>query len=65
MEDQLRIMAVAEIAKTLGVSTGRVHQLIKTDPSFPAAGAILSVGKVWRTEDVEDWMRRTGRAPVT
>ena len=50
-------MAVAEIAKALDVSAGRVHQIVKTDPSFPAPGATLSVGKVWRAEDVEEWIR--------
>lgn len=62
MSEPLRIMAVAEIAKALGVSSGRVHQLIRTDSRFPAASAQLSVGKVWRTDDVEEWMRATGRA---
>jgi len=58
---ELEIMAVAEIARALGISAGRVHQLIRTDETFPAPGAVLSVGKIWRTADVEAWARRHGR----
>ncbi len=50
-------MAVAEIAKALGVSSGRVHQIIRDDATFPAHATQLSVGKVWRTEDVEAWIK--------
>ena len=56
MED-LPIMAVGEIAKRLDVSAGRVHQIVRTDPTFPAAWVQLGVGKVWRTEDVETWIQ--------
>ena len=53
----LPIMAVGEIARRLDVSAGWVHQLVRTDPTFPAAWVQLGVGKVWRTEDVETWIQ--------
>lgn len=69
MADELRIMAVGEIAKALGVSPGRVHQVIRDNPTFPRHAIELGVGKIWRTEDVEAWIaarkakaeERTGR----
>lgn len=54
-------MAVAEIARRLDVSPGRVHQLIRNDASFPEPWVTLGVGKIWRSEDIEAWIRATGR----
>ncbi len=56
-------MAVAEITRALGLSASRVHQIIGSDPTFPAPVATLRVGKIWLADDIEDWMRRTGRTP--
>ena len=49
-------MAVKEIAQALDVTPGRVHQLIRDDPTFPDHATQLSVGKIWRQEDVEAWI---------
>jgi predicted DNA-binding transcriptional regulator AlpA len=49
-------MGAAEIARRLGVSPGRVHQILATDPTFPKPRATLSMGKVWETADVERWI---------
>lgn len=54
------LMGAAEIARYFGVSPGRVHQMA-TEAGFPEPYAVLSKGKVWRTEDIEEWVRRTGR----
>jgi predicted DNA-binding transcriptional regulator AlpA len=61
MGKELRVMAVAEIAQALGVSAGRVYQIIASDPTFPKPGATLRVGKIWRAEDIEEWARQAGR----
>lgn len=57
-----RLVSRMEIAELLGVTRQRVHQLI-AKPDFPAPVATLSVGMIWRREDVEEWARRTGRLP--
>lgn len=50
------VLAVAEIARLLGVSASRVHALV-ADPggTFPPPYAVLAAATVWRREDVEAW----------
>jgi prophage regulatory protein len=52
----MQLMGTAEIAERLGVSRVRVHQIVTTDPSFPAPLGEIKAGKVWRAEDVERWI---------
>ncbi|KQC39090.1 regulator [Frankia sp. ACN1ag] len=55
-------MGAAEIGRRLGVSTGRVHQILAADPTFPKPRAVLSMGKVWATAEIEKWI--TERRPA-
>ena len=48
-------MGVTEVAKRLGVSRQRVHQL-RSAPDFPEAVAMLAAGPIWESKDVEDWV---------
>ena len=50
------LVGVAEIARMLGVSRQRVHQLATTDPDFPKPEAVLSAGKIWSKAAIETWM---------
>lgn len=50
------LMGAREIEARLGVSRQRVQQLIAR-PDWPAPYETLAMGKVWRTEDVEAWIR--------
>ncbi|GGL97744.1 helix-turn-helix transcriptional regulator [Micromonospora yangpuensis] len=50
------LMGPYEIAQRLGVSRQRFQQLTRY-PSFPEPYAVLRGGKVWRTEDIEQWIR--------
>jgi predicted DNA-binding transcriptional regulator AlpA len=51
------LMGAAEIAVCLGgVSRQRVQQIVSR-PDFPKPDAVLGMGKVWRTEDVERWIQ--------
>jgi len=45
----------------LGISRQGVDYLAKNDPTFPAPLAVLSIGRVWKRQDVEKWARETGR----
>ena len=54
------LMGLTEIARLLGVSRQRVHQLSKAD-GFPEPAAVLAAGPVWETATVEAWARETGR----
>jgi len=48
------VMGAAEIADLLGVSRQRVQQLVRR-ADFPAPMATLTMGKVWRRDEVERW----------
>ena len=54
-------MTVGDVAKLLGLTRQRVHQIMDEDPSFPAPAATLSVGRIWNRLDVEKWAREVGR----
>jgi predicted DNA-binding transcriptional regulator AlpA len=46
------------IAKLLGVSRPRVHQLAEEDPSFPPAVRQFGRMRVWHIPTVEAWRDR-------
>ncbi len=50
------LMGAREIEDRLGVSRQRVYQ-ITAHPSFPEPYDELAMGKVWRIEDVEAWIK--------
>ena len=54
------LVGATEIAKLLGLTRQRVHQLAALD-DFPRPTAILSSSIIWEREAVEEWARRTGR----
>jgi len=54
------VVALAELARVLGVSRVRAMQLIKK-AEFPAPIAVLSVGRIWAYEAVVDYCETTGR----
>ncbi|MEU7979664.1 helix-turn-helix domain-containing protein [Micromonospora sp. NPDC049081] len=49
-------MASQEVQEMLGVSRTRAYQ-ITNSKTFPDPAAVLSVGRIWLTEDVERWIR--------
>ncbi len=51
------LVNVAEIARRLGLSHSRVHQLAARR-DFPRPAAIVGKRRAWRWEDVEAWARR-------
>jgi hypothetical protein len=50
----------AELARRIGVSTQRVHQL-RTEDGFPVPVGKVGKAIVWRWRDVETWAKKTGR----
>jgi prophage regulatory protein len=54
---ELRLVASREVQGMLGVSRTRAYQ-ITNSKSFPDPVVVLSVGRIWRTEDVEWWIKR-------
>ena len=50
------LMGAAEIGTRLGVSRQRVQQIVSRK-DFPKPDAVLGMGKVWLTEDVERWVQ--------
>ena len=64
VEDRVRLVGTHEIRLLLGgISRQRVYQLTRRC-DFPRPAADLVQGKVWFTDDVEEWIssrrRRTG-----
>lgn len=54
------LVGTAEIAKMLGVSRQRVHQLTSS-PGFPEPESRLEMGVIWDAEKVRTWAREHGR----
>ncbi|MFV2088930.1 helix-turn-helix transcriptional regulator [Micromonospora sp. LOL_021] len=54
---ELRLVASQEVQEMLGVSRTRAYQ-ITNSKSFPDPVAVLSVGRIWRTDDVEQWIKQ-------
>jgi prophage regulatory protein len=54
------VVAIAEMAQLLGVGANRAWQLTK-QPDFPRPIAELSVGRIWRTTDIQRWCENHGR----
>lgn len=57
MEDMHHLVGAHEIAVMLGVSRQRVNELAARS-DFPAPAAVLKGGRVWHTEEVEEWERK-------
>ncbi|WP_328822167.1 helix-turn-helix transcriptional regulator [Micromonospora rubida] len=53
---KLRLVASQEVQEMLGVSRTRAYQ-ITNSKTFPDPAAVLSVGRIWLTEDVERWIK--------
>jgi hypothetical protein len=65
-----QLVGAAEVARLLGVSKQRLHQILSgedRDPSPPKPVARLAGGSVWRKADwslfLDTWPRRSGRPP--
>jgi prophage regulatory protein len=50
------LMGAKEIEERLGVSRQRVYQLT-ANKNFPEPYDEIAMGKVWRIEDIEAWIR--------
>ncbi|MCP4303576.1 MAG: helix-turn-helix domain-containing protein [bacterium] len=61
---EAELVGVAEIADILGLSRQRVNRIVQTHDDFPEPLAELSAGRIWRAEEIEKWMQRTGRTPT-
>ncbi|MGS0685114.1 DNA-binding protein [Nakamurella sp. GG22] len=60
MSFQPPVVALAELAKVLGVSRVRAMKLIER-AEFPPPIAVLSVGRIWSYDAVVEYCERTGR----
>jgi predicted DNA-binding transcriptional regulator AlpA len=54
-------MTAGDVAKLLGISRQRVHQITEEDVTFPQPVMVLGVGRVWEREMIEKWAREVGR----
>lgn len=51
------LVGTHEVALRIGVTRQRVLQLAIAYPDFPKPAAVLQSGNVWRTEDIDAWLR--------
>ncbi len=58
------LMGIAEIATLIGRTRQRAWQ-ITTTAGFPEPVQTLSMGKVWRADDVREWLAENPRRPLT
>lgn len=56
-----KLITAGEIARCLGISSTRVHQITHEDASFPAPRQESSLGKLYEEEKVKSWAKRAGR----
>lgn len=55
------LYGTSEIADRLGVTRQRAH-VISRQKGFPEPYDVLTMGSVWRIEDVEAWIRENRHA---
>jgi len=58
---ETELVGVAEVAAMLDLTTQRVDQLARRDPTFPAPVAELAAGRIWSCVDIVSWARSVGR----
>jgi predicted DNA-binding transcriptional regulator AlpA len=56
-------VGAAEIARILGVSRQRVHELRRTHADFPDPLATLSQGAIWDRDEIQNWASHRDRRP--
>ena len=57
------LVSLGEIRRRLGISRQRADQLSRR-AGWPAPYAKLSIGRVWLSRDIEDWIKRNRPALV-
>ena len=67
MAGELRVVGLAEVAETLGVSK-RTASRYAARAEFPRPAVVLAMGPIWLLEDVEAWASTNpialGRPPL-
>jgi predicted DNA-binding transcriptional regulator AlpA len=58
------LFGISEIAAFVGISRKRVQKLTETAPDFPEPAAVLTRGRVWSRQAIEEWARDTGRRTI-
>lgn len=53
--DRGYLVGAFEIGKMMGISRQRVQQLLNR-PGWPTPWAELTMGKIWRRQDIEEWI---------
>jgi predicted DNA-binding transcriptional regulator AlpA len=56
-----RLFSGGDVARRLGLSLQRVHQLRNENSGFPQPIGKLGNYYVWRAADIERWRKKNGR----
>lgn len=57
---QIDLVAAGDIVEMLGISKQRVDQLARAG-KMPEPVAVVSSGRVWLRDEIEQWAKETGR----
>ena len=55
MVDADELMGLSEVTAFIGMSDGRVSQLLRQDPTFPQPVAYILAGRLWVRSDIQAW----------
>lgn len=55
------LVGVSEIADMLGITRQGVDKLVRTRSDFPQPEDVITAGRIWSRQTVEDWARQDGR----
>lgn len=53
-------LSPSELSLLLGISKVTLWRIQKNDPSFPKCHRISAKKRIWRTVDVENWIKKVG-----
>ncbi|MEZ5217865.1 MAG: AlpA family phage regulatory protein [Ilumatobacteraceae bacterium] len=56
--DVENLRGASDVARRLGVSRQRVHQLMRDDPTFPAPVTTIDRTHIWDMAEVDKWAAR-------
>jgi predicted DNA-binding transcriptional regulator AlpA len=54
-------MGIAEIAELLGMTRQGADKVVRTRPDFPSPEDVISAGRIWHRDLVEEWAHEKGR----
>ena len=55
LADADELMGLSEVTAFIGLSDGRISQLLRDDPTFPRPVTCILAGRLWVRSDIQAW----------